>query len=172
MLFCLSTIRGTVQVDTLKRRGVNENLISDSSKVLADTSYFKFLRDSIGGKGMYGTIAQTRIAASYGLMQLTYYSGVKSYLNFEYNYPDNNENYLPEYAMIPSINILYGSKHLLGKLRDMLGPVLYLQEDTWPKSQAFEISYWKAFLAYNGGSHKKYPNSVFSHIRNNLPEKN
>lgn len=159
-------------VDTLKKRGVNSNLIVDSARVLADTSYIKFLRDSIEGKGMYGTIAQTRISASYGFMQLTYFSGVTSYKKWVYNYPNNDANFLPEYIMIPPINIVYGSKHFLGKLRDNLGPVVYPDEDTWPWAQAFELSYWKAILGYNGGSEKKYPNMVFSHVKNNLPKKN
>lgn len=152
--------------------GLDSLAAEDSSKILADTSYIKFLRDSIGGKGMYGTPAQTRIAASYGFMQLTYFSGVKSYKDKGYNYPDNDPNFLPEYIMIPPINIVFGSKHFLGKLRDKLGPVVYPNEDTWPIAQAFELSYWKAFLSYNGGREKEYPNWVFSHVKNNLPKKN
>lgn len=157
---------------SLTNDGLDSLAAEDSSKVLADTSYIEFLRDSIGGIGMFGTVAQTRISASYGLMQLTYFSGVASYKNYGYNYPDNNSEYLPEYAMIPPINIEFGSKHLLGKLRDKLGPVYYLEEDTWPRAQALELSYWKAFLSYNGGSDLEYPNSVFNHVKNNLPKKN
>jgi hypothetical protein len=159
-------------VDTLKRRGVNANLIVDSARVLADTSYIKFLRDSIGGKGMYGTPAQTRIAASYGLMQLTYFSGATSFVGYGYNYPNNDPEYRPEFIMIPDINIEYGCKHFLGKLRSKkaLGSVKYLEEDTWPREKAYELSYWRGLKLYNGDS--VYPNLVFNYAKKNLPKKN
>ncbi|MGQ9644315.1 MAG: hypothetical protein ACUVT3_10700, partial [Ignavibacterium sp.] len=155
-------------VDSLKKHGVNNNLISDSSKVLADTSYITFLRDSIEGLGMKGTVAQTRIYASYGFMQLVYSSAITT--KYGYNYPNNNPDFLPEYIMIPTINIPYASKHLLAKLRVILKKVKYLEEDTWPREHAFEKSYWEAFRFYNGDY--SYPNQVFNHIKDNLPKKN
>ncbi len=145
----------------------------DSSKILTDTSYIKFLRDSIGGKGMYETIAQTRISASYGLMQLTYYGAVDAFIDsWGLEYPNNDAQYLPEYIMIPNMNIEYASKHFLGRLREVLpGSIVYPNEDTWPKEYGFELSIWKALLKYNGGSVLSYPNSVFNYAKNNLPKK-
>jgi hypothetical protein len=159
-------------VDTLEKKGVIKNLIADSARILADISYLQFIRESIGGVGMVGTIAQTRIAASYGLMQLTYNSGVKKFITYGLNYPNNNEDFLPEYIMIPDINIEYSCKHLLGKIRDSLGKIKYTEEDTWPKGYAFELSLWNGLLYYNGGSKPEYPNSVLKLAKNNLPKKN
>ena len=99
----------------LKNDGLDTLIAMDSSRVLADTSYVIFLRDSIEGIGMKGTIAQTRIFASYGFMQLVYSSAITT--PFNYNYPNNDPDFLPEYIMIPTINISYASKHLLAKLR-------------------------------------------------------
>ena len=119
---------------------------------------------------MVGTIAQTRISASYGLMQQVYADAVRGFNDtWEYNYPDNNENYLPEYLMIPEINIEYASKHFLGKLRLVLGSEIF--EDTWPKDDALELSYWSGLLRYNGGANINYPNSVMKFMRNYKPSK-
>ncbi|HRP36596.1 MAG TPA: hypothetical protein PLS50_02190 [Candidatus Dojkabacteria bacterium] len=153
---------------SLRGAGLDSLVAIDSSKVLADTSYIKFLRDSIEGIGMKGTIAQTRIYASYGFMQLVYSSSIKT--SYGYNYPDNDPDFLPEYIMIPTLNIQYASKHLLGKLRDNLGKIKYPEEDTWSEKYAFELSYWNAFRCYNGKY--DYPNKVFTHIKDNLPKKN
>ena len=73
--------------------------------------------------------------------------------------------------MIPLINIIYGSKHLLGKLRIELGPITYTDEDTWSREYALELSYWEAFSSYNGRRKKEYSNGVFNHVKNNLPNK-
>ncbi|AFH50497.1 Hypothetical protein IALB_2794 [Ignavibacterium album JCM 16511] len=89
--------------ENLKDKGLDTLVAADSSRVLADTSYVIFLRDSIGGFGMKGTVAQTRIFASYGFMQLVYSSAIKT--KYDYNYPNNDPDFLPEYIMIPTINI-------------------------------------------------------------------
>ena len=156
--------------DSLLKKGLAKNVVEDSAQVLADTSYSKFLKFEIGGKGMYGVPAQTRISASYGLMQQVYACAVEAFnSSWELNYPNNNAQFLPEYLMIPDINIEYASKHYLGKLRLSLGSTVYTREDTWPKDHALELSYWSGLLKYNGGKDKTYPNSILGFLDNYLP---
>ncbi len=149
---------------------LDEDAVKDSIKILADTSYITFLKDSIGGKGFVGTVAQTRIAASYGVMQLTYYSKIGGEILGIYDYPDNDDEFLPEYLNIPPLNVEWGSKHLLGKIRskDVLGSLAYLKEDTWPEAKGLELTYWKGLKIYNGD--EEYPNKVFSNVHKYLPE--
>jgi len=92
--------------------------------------------------------------------------------NWGLEYPNDDEEFLPEYIMIPDINIEYASKHFLGKLRDkkVTGEMVYPEEDTWPLQYAYELTYWRALKNYNGGS--IYPNSVFNYAKNNRPKKN
>ncbi len=161
-----------VKIDSIKKvNKIDSTAAAPITTPLAVSRYQYYLKYEIGKKGMLNTIAQTRIAASYGLMQLTYYSGVNGFKNSLtiYNYPNNNENYLPESINIPDINIEWGTKHLLGKLREVLGNLKYLEEDTWPKDKAFEKMYWEALRSYNGGY--DYPNGVFGFAKNYLPKK-
>jgi hypothetical protein len=156
--------------DQFIEEGMEKVMADDSSKILADTSYITFLRDTIGGKGFVGTVAQTRIAASYGVMQLTYYSKIGGEILGIYDYPDNNDEFLPEYINIPPINVEWGSKHLLGKIRSkkVLGALPYLKKDTWPEAKGLELTYWEGLFRYNGK--ENYPNKIFSNVHKYLPE--
>jgi hypothetical protein len=125
---------------SLRSQGSDPITAAPQATALADTRYGRFLRDSIGGNGMMSTIAQTRISASYGLMQLTYYNGVRAFRTFQdYNYPNNDASYLPEYINVLPIGLRYGILHLKGKIRFALGSTLFI-ENTWP--MGFEIAYW------------------------------
>jgi hypothetical protein len=158
-----------IHEEILKLQGLDSTLAADSSIILADTSYVHWLRDEIGGKGMKGTIAQTRIAASYGLMQLTYYNGIKAfrgkYKKWGYNYPDSSAQYLPEFINIHPIGLRYGILHFKGKLRFALGPIK-IYESTW--KNGIEEYYWWSLKGYNGS--KEYPNPVFDFSKNYLPK--
>lgn len=143
------------------------------AKSLADSRYELYLKQEIGGVGMDFTIAQTRISASYGLMQLTYYSGAKIFSRklSIYNYPNNNSDFLPEYINLPNVNVKYGTFHFLGWLRIVLGNINYVTEKTWPKNYGLELSYWNALSSYNGRSEKskEYANEVFNYSNDYLP---
>lgn len=87
------------------------------------------------------------------------------------NHHDNDINYLPEDLNIIPINIEYGTKHFLGKIRNALGEnITYPKEDTWDKIHGFELTYWKGLSLYNGGN-SSYPNPVFNYAKNYLPKK-
>ena len=156
--------------DSLIKAGIDSVIAVNDAVPLADTSYSHWLRDEIGGKGMKGTIAQTRLAASYGLMQLTYYSGVKLFKEtgfgyWGYDYPDSSRKHLPEYINVPPIGLKYGILHFKGKLRFALGPIKIF-ESTW--KNGIEEYYWWGLKKYNGS--KKYPNPVFDFSKNYLPK--
>jgi len=151
----------------------SEQEIDDSSKSFANIRYIKYLKEEMGEIGMAGTPAQTRISASYGMMQLTYYGATNAFSDsWNVEYQNNNFDYLPEYLMLPDINIEYATKHFLGKLRNALGTIVYPNEDTWSKTYALETSYWEALLGYNGGTDENYPNNVYSLVIDYLPKKN
>ncbi len=169
-------------LDSLLRTGVTRSLAMLQGRILADTSYVHFLQDSIGIIGMLTTVAQTRIAASYGLMQLTYYGGVMGFKEEveesrgrseiekaewrRYRYPQNNVDHLPEHINIPPINLRYGVLHLRGKIRKGLRATLFTA-DTWP--QGLEVGYWRGLKRYNGGD--GYPNPVFGFAQDYVPRK-
>ncbi len=68
---------------------------------------YKYLR------GIMSTgIAQTRSAASYGLMQILYTTAVERHYLFE-TYSDNNPSHLPEYLNITETNLEYSVPYLL-----------------------------------------------------------
>lgn len=154
-----------------KKLGLTDQQAHDSARVKTKQEYFSFLKNEYGGIGMDSIYAQTRIIASYGLMQLTYYGAVDSYRDdWGLEYPNNDINYLPEDINIIPINIEYGTKHFLGKLRNALaGSIEYPKEDTWDKNHGFELSYWHGLRSYNNSS--KYPNPVFNFTKNYLPKK-
>lgn len=131
-----------------------------------------YLQNEYGGSRMKNLMAQTRIIASYGLMQLTYYGAVDAYPNnWQLEYPNNDINYLPEDINIVPINIEYGTKHFLGKLRYALGgSITYPEEDTWEKDHFFESSYWLALYLYNNRN-SEYPNITLEFAKNYLPKK-
>lgn len=153
---------------SLRRAGVTVPLARAQATALAETSHVHWLQDSINGLGMVGTIAQTRIAASYGLMQLTYYGGAvprQSFRQWGYNYPDDDPSFLPEYINIPRIGLKYGILHFKGWLRLALGGT-HFNESSWP---GLEYAYWWGLKRYNGK--RNYPNPVFGYANSYLPRR-
>ncbi|MFA8343131.1 MAG: hypothetical protein ACEPO8_09215 [Rhodothermaceae bacterium] len=150
------------------------SLLKDTVRTLIHNSYEKYLKDSInvyGEGGLSNMICQTRLFASYGLMQLTYNSGIDKKLKINediFYYPKNNTSYLPEYINVPDINIKYGILHLKYKLRQFaLGKIKFKETDTWDKNHALEKAYWVALRKYNGKY--TYPNKVFSFSKLYVP---
>lgn len=150
------------------RNGATIPVARVQANVLAETSFVHWLQDSIGGLGMLNTVAQTRIAASFGLMQLTYYGGTvprQSFITWGYNFPSNDPEYLPEYINIPRIGLKYGVLHFKGWLRLALGGA-HFSENSWP---GLEYAYWWGLKRYNGK--KEYPNPVFGYANTYLPRR-
>jgi hypothetical protein len=171
------------QIASFRERGIDSTTAAPQARAQAETSYVNWLRDEIGGTGMVGTVAQTRIAASYGLMQLTYFGGVRAFYEEverrsgrpaavldewrRYRYPDDNAAYLPEFINIPPIGLKYGVLHLRGKIRQGLGTMDNFVSETW--RQGLEVGYWRGLKKYNGSM--TYPNPVFGFADHYLPRK-
>lgn len=68
---------------------------------------------------MSNGIAQTRTAASYGLMQIIYISAVR-YRDYPFDTYDKPGNHLPEYLNIADTNLTYSVPFLLSKIQSEL----------------------------------------------------
>lgn len=160
--------------DELSKKIEDQVQLKDTIRTLIHNSYEKYLKDSInvyGEGGLSNMICQTRLFASYGLMQLTYNSGTDIDMELGedlFYYPPNDKEFLPEFINVPDINIKYGILHLKYKLRQFaLGKIKFKETDTWDKNHALEKSYWIALRKYNGKY--TYPNKVFSFSKLYVP---
>jgi hypothetical protein len=131
----------------------NENKIASDS---TDSRIFRWLQYEYQG-GMAGKIAQTRLAASYGIMQVVY-SGSSVY-------PQNDQQFLPESLSVASTSIEYGVKTLVSKfhLKSVVGK--NFDNATW--SSGLETSYGNALFQYNRS--RDYPPQVVSLLPNYMP---
>jgi hypothetical protein len=131
-----------------------QQMASDS----ADARFFRWLRYECNG-GMDNMVAQTRLSASYGLLQLVYYGGRE--------YPQNNAQYRPEDINNHSIGFQYGVKHLIGKfnLKSVLNG--HFADPTWPTG--LEAKYKRAVGLYNGAG-DTYANDVINLVPLFLPQ--
>ena len=131
----------------------NENKIASDS---TDSRIFRWLQYEYQG-GMAGKIAQTRLAASYGIMQVVY-SGSSVY-------PQNDQQFLPEGLSVASTSIEYGVKTLVSKfhLKSVVGK--NFDNATW--SSGLETSYGNALFQYNRS--RDYPPQVVSLLPNYMP---
>jgi hypothetical protein len=153
--------------DSIRRSVNSDRRASDSAAVAAESSYVRWLKYELGDSGMIGLVAQTRIAASFGLMQLTYYGGVQSTRGYPgYNYPNDSEDYPPELLNRPDIGLKYGLLHFKKKIRDVLGNVPFGAE-SW--SAGLEVIYWRALRGYNGS--RRYPHPVFQFAAEYIPRR-
>ncbi len=109
--------------------------------------------------GMEHMVAQTRICASYGLLQLMYHRGAE--------YPQNNGGYLPEAINDYKVGFRYGLMHLISKfnLRSVLNN--RFDDPTW--QGGLEAKYKRAVGLYNGGGNS-YANKVISQVATFAPQ--
>jgi hypothetical protein len=134
-----------------------------------------WLRDDYQEGIMSEGIAQTRTAATYGLMQLQYFTAVdqRGYL---FERIAGTQNYLPEYLNIAETNLTYAVPYLLSLVDDELEAKGDEQGKTYAWSQGFEKTLLVALNRYNGKSGKKqrytwhYGFDVFKKVYQYLPK--
>ncbi len=94
--------------DSLIKNGISQSIADQQAFILANDSLPGYLRDHFEG-GLKNKIAQTRISASYGLLQLVYFYGITN--TTENQYPENL-NHLPEKINEVDTSLTYSIKHL------------------------------------------------------------
>ena len=131
-----------------------KQILSDST----DARFFRWAKSEYDG-GMENMIAQTRLYASYGLLQLVYKGGTE--------YPQNNTSYRPEDINDHTIGFKYGVQHLIGKfnLKNVLNG--HFTDSTW--QAGLEKKYKQTVGLYNGAG-DSYANDVISRVQNFLPK--
>lgn len=140
----------------------NEHMTDASAKQvaeeLANDSLPTYLRDVYRHGVMNILPAQTRIVASYGLMQMIYY-----YAFTERGYSVNDAN-LPENINLTDISLTYGLKHLQSKFQET-GEDFYAFSG-W--KYGFEGTFQRALNRYSGRS--TYGVSVLRNANDYLPK--
>ena len=94
-------------------------------------------------------IAQTRSAASYGLMQILYTTAVDRNYPFD-TYSDNNPSHLPEYLNITDTNLAYSVPYLLKLINRELESSGDKSNDPAEWSRGFEGTLIPSLNMYNG----------------------
>jgi hypothetical protein len=136
--------------------------LADSSQrasIFADTTLWRFIRDTVHGGGLEKRIAQTRLVASYGPMQLIYYDGISTaytaYPHDRQTTPPNQRLFPPERLNQPHEWIEYSIRHLIAKFRTRYRdhPNENIDEDcfrTGSYRRGFDETYRRVLNAYNG----------------------
>ncbi len=122
-----------------------------------DARFFRWIRYEYDG-GMENMVAQTRICASYGLLQLVYYGGTP--------YPQNDGQYRPEDISDHPIGFRYGVQHLIGKFNKKSVLNGHFAESTW--QSGLELKYKEALGQWNLG--RGYADDVISRVPQFLPK--
>jgi hypothetical protein len=136
-----------------------EELTSEQFRVASDSTdarFFRWVRYE-HHSGMENKVAQTRIMASYGLLQLVYF-----YADTR-DYPKNNTQYLPEDINDNSKGLEAGIKHFKRKLNEVLKNKF--DNPTW--ESGLEKAYYDALILYNTSD--SYRKTVKSYIPDFLP---
>ncbi|MGA3287427.1 MAG: hypothetical protein ABSD46_08370, partial [Bacteroidota bacterium] len=133
---------------------LTEKQIADDS---TDARFFRWVRYTHNG-GMENKVAQTRIMASYGLLQLVYYSADTR------DYPKYNSQYIPEDINDYSKGIDAGIKHFIRGMNVVLDN--NFENDTW--QNGLESKYFEGLLIYN--RNENYRIKIFNLLSNFLPK--
>jgi hypothetical protein len=132
--------------------------LTDADREIAsdttDARFFQWIRYEYNG-GASNMVAQTRISASYGILQLLYVGGEE--------YPQNNGSYRPEDINDHAVGFQYGIQHLIGKFNKSSVLNGHFADATW--QNGLEAKYKKAIGYYNGAG-DTYANDVFSRASN------
>jgi len=140
--------------------GKQETELSGSEKQIAsdstDARIFRWLQYEYQG-GMSNKVAQTRLFASYGVMQVVY--------NGSNVYPQNSQQFLPEGLSVAATSIDYGVKTLVNKFQYKTAAGKDFVNATW--SSGLEHSYRRAIFLYNGSP--AYPKQVLDLLPNFMP---
>jgi hypothetical protein len=120
-----------------------------------------WLRDEWEGVGAINMVAQTRLASSYGLLQMMYCTAV------EREYPSTNPNISPEDFNITDTCMSYSLKHMKLLLRNRLTPSIE-EGGNWPNG----FEYWfKNYIWYpKWNTNPKYPKIVYRYTQKFLPQ--
>lgn len=106
-----------------QRNGLSHGLGYNQASDCANAQFMIWMRDVWNG-GMKNTVAQTRVASSYGLLQLVYYYGIT-----DGEYPID-PGHRPEDINLVSYSLYYGILHFVNKLGKSLS--VPLNSNGWP----------------------------------------
>ena len=120
-----------------------EELSDTEEPVVEDSTNARFFRSAEydDNGGMINMVAQTRICASYGILQLVYYYGSE--------YPQNDAAYTPEAIDDYRVGFQYGVLHLITMFNDPKVLDNSFADPTW--DGGLESNYKQAVGMYNGG---------------------
>jgi len=128
------------------------------AKPIAEAKWPGYLQNQFKG-GLKNYTAQTRIASSYGFLQMMYFYAVT-----DRDYPVDNDH-LPEVIMETDVCFTYATNHLKNKFNDSKIKEDFNKSTGW--KLGFNNTWRKALIRYNGAS--KYANEVISNSLNYLP---
>jgi len=140
--------------------GLSEPLSVLSSADSARKHFIDFLKNTWKG-GLDNIVAQTRIAASYGLFQTVYTTAL------DRDYPEDDES-LPEELNMPGTNLLLSIEYQRSLMIENLGNDFECGNN-W--GRGLEESF-AAFVYYPKWNRRRgYPADVFSRVRDFVPKK-
>lgn len=138
-------------------KGIADQYSSAQASDSANAKFIRWMRDTWSG-GLKNIVAQTRIASSYGLLQLIYYYGVS-----DAEYPID-ANHRPEDINLVYNSLYYGIMHFSNKLECAM--YVPLDSNNWPNG--LEVSYLLGLLRYNGSIN--YALDVIAYSQQYLPQ--
>ncbi len=122
----------------------------------------KWLRDD-WNNGAKNIVAQTRLASSYGLLQMMYSTAVE-----QIDYPANNHEVSPEDLNATDTCMFRSLEYMKKMLKSKLSPTMELNGN-WP--HGFEY-YFKKYIWPTWNSSDSYPNKVYLKTQRFIPQNN
>lgn len=132
-----------------------------SKEEIARQYMIDYLHDEWGDGGATNMVAQTRLASSYGLLQMMYGTAVWRLL-----YPTLNANISPEDLNVTDVGMSYCLKSMKRFLQDSLTTSVE-EKGNWPKG--FEYCF-KTFVWPLWNPDRQYPGIVFSYTQKFVPQ--
>jgi hypothetical protein len=144
--------------------GYTEMKAETDAKQLADDSLSNYLRFIYRNGSMDSLIAQTRIVASYGLIQLIYY-----YASIEDDYKID-DLHLPETINVTDTSLTYGLQHLVTRFSENKIKQNFYDSSIW--KYGFEETFRRALNRYHGDNAIKgsYGQAVLRNALNYPPK--
>jgi hypothetical protein len=144
----------------LLRASFYSYLLSKTKEQIAREDMIVYLRDKWEG-GAKSMVAQTRLASSYGLLQMMYSTAVE-----QIDYPSTDPNIRPEDFNVTDIGLFYCLEYMKMMLEVKLTTAVE-QDGNWPKG--FEY-YFKKYIWPTWNPGNDYPKSVYSYTQRFLPQ--
>ncbi len=146
--------------------GLTVQFSSRPREGIAREKMIEFLRDEWHG-GAKKMVAQTRLASSYGLLQMMYSTAVGTK---EMDYPSLDPNISPEDFNVTTTNMTYSLQYMKNLLKKVVIPSS--EENNW--SNGFEYWFknyvWPIWNTGTTSSGSIYANGVFSCTQKFLPQ--